>query len=348
MTPQQQVGYADLLRVWHEADEIPQIEHAWLFDHLMPIGGDPSGPVLEGWTLLAALAAQTQRLRLGLLVTANRMRPPAVLAKIATTVDVVSAGRLEFGIGVGSRPQPPEARREYPAHGLPFDDFAPAVVSLDEACTIIRRLWTEPEPFDFHGRHHQLTGAFGSPKPVQRPQPPITIAGRSDATLRVVARARRRVEHPRRRPQRLCRAQLPTRPALHRDRSRPSRHHPFHRPTVLTTPANSHPGLERRSPQQRLHPHHARTRLALFQRDHPAISRHHQRHRLTSAARRLPCAPSPHRRRPVQWQTTRWPRRPRTYSHRGGQISAPLRMRFDQTRRNRQRDTPVLSSWMSR
>ena len=188
MTAQQQVGYTDLLRVWQEADAVPRIEHAWLFDHLMPIGGDPSGPVLEGWTLLAALAARTQRLRLGLLVTANRMRPPAVLAKIATTVDVVSAGRLEFGIGVGSRPRPREARREYPAHGLPFDDFAPAVDSLDEACTIIRRLWTDTEPFDFAGRRHQLTGAFGSPKPVQRPHPPITVAGRTDATLRVVAR----------------------------------------------------------------------------------------------------------------------------------------------------------------
>jgi alkanesulfonate monooxygenase SsuD/methylene tetrahydromethanopterin reductase-like flavin-dependent oxidoreductase (luciferase family) len=188
MTAQQQVGYADLLRVWQEADAVPQIEHAWLFDHLLPIGGDPHGPVLEGWTLLAALAAQTRRLRLGLLVTSNRIRPPAVLAKIATTVDVVSGGRLEFGIGVGSRPQPPEAWREYPAHGLPFDDFAPAVASLDEACTIIRRLWTESEPFDFDGRRHQLTGAFASPKPVQQPHPPITIAGRTNATLRVVAR----------------------------------------------------------------------------------------------------------------------------------------------------------------
>jgi len=188
LTPQQQVGYPDLLRVWQEADRFPQIEHAWLFDHLLPIGGDPNGPVLEGWTLLAALAAHTQRLRLGLLVTSNRLRPPAVLAKIATTVDVISEGRLEFGIGVGSRPQPAEARREYPAHGLPFDNFTRAVASLDEACVIIRRLWSEPEPFDFPGDQHQLIGAIASPKPVQQPHPPITIAGRADATLRVVAR----------------------------------------------------------------------------------------------------------------------------------------------------------------
>ncbi|MEV0479683.1 LLM class flavin-dependent oxidoreductase [Streptomyces sp. NPDC050508] len=187
MTAPMQVGYHDILRVWREADTVPEIEHAWLFDHLMPIGGDPDGPAYEGWTLLSALAAQTRRLRLGVMVTSNRFRPPAMLAKIATTVDIVSGGRLDFGIGVGSRPDHPLARREYEAHGLPFHDSAQAVASLAESCTVIRRLWTEEEPFDFHGTHHHLTGAFGSPKPVQRPHPPILIGGRSAATLRVVA-----------------------------------------------------------------------------------------------------------------------------------------------------------------
>ncbi|MEW2401599.1 LLM class flavin-dependent oxidoreductase [Streptomyces sp. NPDC046862] len=187
MTAPMQVDYHDILRVWREADAIPEIEHAWLFDHLMPIGGDPDGPIHEGWTLLSALAAQTRRLRLGVMVTSNRFRPPAMLAKIATTVDVVSGGRLDFGIGVGSRPHPPEAHREYAAHGLPFHDTAHAVGSLAEACTVIRRLWTEDEPFDFHGEYVQLTGAFANPKPVQRPHPPILIGGRSSATLRVVA-----------------------------------------------------------------------------------------------------------------------------------------------------------------
>jgi alkanesulfonate monooxygenase SsuD/methylene tetrahydromethanopterin reductase-like flavin-dependent oxidoreductase (luciferase family) len=186
-TAQQQVCYGDVLRVWREADTIPEIEHAWLFDHLLPIGGDPNGPILEGWTLLSALAAQTERLRLGLLVTSNRFRPPAMLAKIAATVDIVSDGRLDFGIGVGSRPNPPAAWREYPAHGLPFHDFTHAVGSLAEACTVIRRLWTEDEPFDIDGTYVQLTGAFCNPKPVQRPRPPIMIGGRTTATLRVVA-----------------------------------------------------------------------------------------------------------------------------------------------------------------
>src|SRR4051812_14638773 len=191
MTAPMQVAYDDILRVWREADAIPAIEHAWLFDHLMPIGGDPDGPAYEGWTLLAALAARTRRLRLGVMVTSNRFRPPAMLAKIATTVDVVSGGRLDFGIGVGSRPDHPLARREYEAHGLPFHDSAQAVSSLAEACTLIKRLWTEEKPFDHHGTQHHLTGAFGNPKPVQRPHPPILIGGRPSPPPPLAA------EHPR-------------------------------------------------------------------------------------------------------------------------------------------------------
>ncbi|MBN6042176.1 LLM class flavin-dependent oxidoreductase [Amycolatopsis sp. 195334CR] len=187
MTAPQQVAYADVLRVWAEADTIPEIGHAWVFDHLMPIGGDPAGPVLEGWTLLSALAASTRRLRLGVLVTSNRFRPPAMLAKMATTVDHVSGGRLDFGIGAGSRPSHPLARREYDGHGLPYHDAAHAVAALAEAWTVIRRLWTEQEPFDFDGEHVKLAGAFGNPKPVQRPHPPIMIGGRAASTLRVVA-----------------------------------------------------------------------------------------------------------------------------------------------------------------
>ena len=121
------------------------------------------------------------------MVTCNSYRNPALLAKMASTVDVLSHGRLDFGIGVGSRPNPPSAWREYPAHGLPFHDFAHAVGGLAEACTVIRRLWTEDEPFDFNGSYVQLTGALGNPKPAQRPHPPIMIGGRTPATLRVVA-----------------------------------------------------------------------------------------------------------------------------------------------------------------
>jgi alkanesulfonate monooxygenase SsuD/methylene tetrahydromethanopterin reductase-like flavin-dependent oxidoreductase (luciferase family) len=186
-TAPQQVTYHDVRRVWREADEVPQIGGAWLFDHLMPIGGDPNGSIFEGWTLLSALAAITGRLRLGLLVTSNRVRPPALLAKIAATVDVVSGGRLDFGIGAGSRTDIPWARREYDAYGLPYHDARHAVGSLAEACTVIRRLWTEDEPFDFHGSYLDLTGAFCNPKPVQRPLPPFVIGGQGTPTMRVVA-----------------------------------------------------------------------------------------------------------------------------------------------------------------
>lgn len=187
-TAPQQVDYDEVRRVWLEADEVPEIGHAWLFDHLLPIGGgDPLGPIFEGWTLLSALAAQTKRVRLGLLVTSNRFRPPAVLAKIAATVDVISGGRLEFGIGAGSNATVPTAGREYAAYGIDYRDPADAGGSLAEALTIIRRLWAEPTPFDFAGGHYQLTDAYGRPQPVQQPAPPILIGGRSTPTLRVVA-----------------------------------------------------------------------------------------------------------------------------------------------------------------
>jgi alkanesulfonate monooxygenase SsuD/methylene tetrahydromethanopterin reductase-like flavin-dependent oxidoreductase (luciferase family) len=188
MTAPMQVHYDDILRVWREADAIAEIEHAWLFDHFMPIAGDPDGPIFEGWTLLSALAAQTQRVRPGLLVTSNRFRPPAMLAKMAATVDIVSGGRLNFGIGAGSLPSHPAARREYDGLGLPYHDAAEAAGGLAEACTVIRRLWAEDKPFDFDGEYVKLTGAFCNPKPAQRPHPPIMIGGgRSPVVLRTVA-----------------------------------------------------------------------------------------------------------------------------------------------------------------
>lgn len=187
MTAQSQVAYEDLLRVWQEADAIEAIDHVWLYDHLLPIFGPMDGPNMEAWTLLSALAARTARVRVGVCVTSNRFRPPALLAKIAATVDVVSGGRLDFGIGAGSRPGHPIARREYEAHGLPFHDQAHAVAALDESLTAIRRLWTEDEPFDLDGEHVRLTGAIGNPKPVQA-APPILVGGRTKALLRVAAR----------------------------------------------------------------------------------------------------------------------------------------------------------------
>lgn len=107
-------SYESILRTWQQADELPEIEHAWLWDHMLPLAGPKDGPALEGWTLLTALAAQTRRLRLGLMVTNNQIRHPAVLGKIASTLDIVSGGRLVLGIGVGGT-MPADSRKQLPS-----------------------------------------------------------------------------------------------------------------------------------------------------------------------------------------------------------------------------------------
>jgi alkanesulfonate monooxygenase SsuD/methylene tetrahydromethanopterin reductase-like flavin-dependent oxidoreductase (luciferase family) len=179
--------YQKVLDAWREADTIPQIESAWLWDHMIPIREPRSGPMLEGWTLLGALAAQTSRLRLGLMLTGNPNRLPAILAKIAATVDVISNGRLEFGIGAGGG-QHPLSMVEYEMYGVPSFPMPESIARLDEACGIIRRLWTEPV-VDHDGPHYRLRGTFCEPKPVQKPHPPFVIGGSGERlTLRVVAR----------------------------------------------------------------------------------------------------------------------------------------------------------------
>jgi len=192
-TSQSNVTYDEILKVWLEADEEPVFENAWLWDHFIPLRGPANGAALEAWTLLAALAAQTKRLRLGIIVTSNRIRPPAVLAKMAATVDAIARGRLEFGIGAGGSAQRDPAlnqivHREYDAYGIDVVPTPEAIGALGEACTIIKRMWTEDEPFDFEGRYYQLKGAICEPKPVQRPRPPIMIGAAGEKlSLRVVA-----------------------------------------------------------------------------------------------------------------------------------------------------------------
>jgi F420-dependent oxidoreductase-like protein len=181
-TSPQHTTYEDMLRVWQEADNVPVIEHAWLFDHFMPLGADSTGPCLEGWTLLSAYAAQTQRLRIGLIVTGNTYRHPAVLANMATTVDIISHGRLVFGIGAGWN------ETEHQAYGIPLYSPAERIRRLGEACEAIQRLWTEKAP-TFAGKYYQLKDAYCEPKPVQKPHPPFLIGGSGEQlTLRVVAR----------------------------------------------------------------------------------------------------------------------------------------------------------------
>jgi alkanesulfonate monooxygenase SsuD/methylene tetrahydromethanopterin reductase-like flavin-dependent oxidoreductase (luciferase family) len=188
-TSQMGLSYAEARRVWLEADQLPIFEHAWLWDHMVPLRGDVRADALEAWTLLAALAAQTTRLRLGVIVTSNRLRSPALLAKMAATVDVIAGGRLIFGLGTGgSRTggQNP-AEREFEAYGVPLVSPGQAVRDLAESCDLIRRMWTTSEPFDFDGPSIRLRGAVCEPKPVQRPHPPIMIGGQGDKVLRVAA-----------------------------------------------------------------------------------------------------------------------------------------------------------------
>jgi F420-dependent oxidoreductase-like protein len=180
-TAPQHTTYEEMLTVWEEADAIPAIEHAWLFDHFAPIQGDLSGPCLEGWTVLAAFAARTTRLRLGLMVTGNTYRHPAVLAKIAATTDVISNGRLDFGIGAGWN------EYEHTSMGIPLYAPGERIRRLGEACEICKRLFTEPT-VDFDGRYYQLKDARSEPKPIQKPYPPFVIGGSGEMlTLRVVA-----------------------------------------------------------------------------------------------------------------------------------------------------------------
>ncbi|TMD44320.1 MAG: LLM class F420-dependent oxidoreductase [Chloroflexi bacterium] len=148
---------------------------------LRPLGPDPTGPQLEGWTLLAALAARTERLRVGLMVTGNIYRHPAVLAKMGATVDIISHGRLDFGIGAGWN------ELECRMYGIPLYPPGERIRRLGEACEVIKRLWTETVA-NFDGKYYQLKDARCEPKPVQKPNPPFVIGGSGEQlTLRIVA-----------------------------------------------------------------------------------------------------------------------------------------------------------------
>jgi F420-dependent oxidoreductase-like protein len=181
-TAPQHTTYEAMQAIWREADERPVFEHAWLFDHFNPIFSDVSGPCLEGWTLLAAMAAQTRRIRIGQMVTGNTYRHPAVLAHMAATVDIISGGRLDLGIGAGWN------EYEHTSMGIPLYAPGERIRRLGEACEIIKRLFTEPA-VDFEGRYYQLKEARLEPKPIQGPYPPFVIGGGGEQlTLRVVAR----------------------------------------------------------------------------------------------------------------------------------------------------------------
>ena len=183
-TVPQHTTWAAMLDVWRAADEIELFESAWNFDHFYPIfaNTDHAGPCLEAWSMLAAMAQATTRIRIGCQVTGMIYRHPAVLANMAATVDIISGGRLELGLGAGWNEE------ECDAYGIPLPPLKERFDRFDEGLEAIVGLLSN-ETTTLTGRYVRLTEARCEPKPVQRPHPPITIGGSGPTrTLRAVAR----------------------------------------------------------------------------------------------------------------------------------------------------------------
>jgi F420-dependent oxidoreductase-like protein len=167
--------------LWRHADATGW-DAACVTDHFMPNTPDRKGDTLECWSTLAALAPLTTRLRVGTIVAGNTYRHPAVLGKMAATLDVISGGRLICGLGAGWQ------ENEHRAYGLPFYTVAERLARLDEACQVLTSLWTQ-ERTTFAGRYYQLEDAPLMPKPVQQPRPELMVGGGGEkVTLRIAAR----------------------------------------------------------------------------------------------------------------------------------------------------------------
>jgi F420-dependent oxidoreductase-like protein len=190
-TAPQHTTWSAMLDVWKAADEIELFESAWNFDHFYPIlGQDSHGPCLEGWTMLAAMAQATRRIRIGVLVTGIVYRHPAVLANMAATVDIISDGRLELGIGAGWNEE------ECGAYGIELGSLRERFDRFDEACDVLVSLLSNTTT-DYDGAYYTLKDAYCEPKPVQRPHPPICIGGTGERrTLRTTARVAQHWNYP--------------------------------------------------------------------------------------------------------------------------------------------------------
>ena len=181
-TVPQHTTWEAMLAVWQAADDVELFESAWNFDHFYPIFSDSTGPCLEGWTMLAAMAAQTRRIRIGCQVTGMVYRHPAVLANMAATVDVVSGGRLDLGLGAGWN------QEECDAYGIELPPLKERFDRFDEGVEAIVRLLSDPVT-TLEGRHVRLREARCEPKPAQQPCPPVVIGGTGRRrTLRTAAR----------------------------------------------------------------------------------------------------------------------------------------------------------------
>ena len=171
---QRDCSFEELKGIWIAADRLGY-HSATLYDLM-------NAPALECWTALSALAAVTERIRLTPLVLANPYRPPALLAKMAATLDVISGGRLELGIGAGGD------RGDHLASGYPFPSTRERVDMLEEGLELILRLWNGGA-VSFQGRYYAVDGATVEPGPIQRPRPPILVGGHGERyVLRAAAR----------------------------------------------------------------------------------------------------------------------------------------------------------------
>jgi F420-dependent oxidoreductase-like protein len=166
----QQTTIEELKEVWQEAEALG-FDTLWTNDHLLPSVGPSNESNLESWTLLAAMATVTKRVQIGAMVTSNTFRHPAVLAKMATTIDHLSHGRLVLGIGAGW------FEREHQAYGVAFPSVKDRTKALGEALEVITKLWSTESPVSFKGQYYTLVDAPFMPKPLQKPHPPIMIGG---------------------------------------------------------------------------------------------------------------------------------------------------------------------------
>ena len=181
-TAPQHCTWQEMLDIWTLADEGDVFESAWNFDHFYPLVGDVEGPCMEGWVTLSALAQATSRIRIGCMVNGIHYRHPAVVANMAATLDVVSGGRLDLGLGAGWH------EGESSAYGIALGSLTERFDRFDEGVEVIDSLLTN-RTTSFSGHYFQLENALCEPKPVQRPRPPIVIGGGGEKrTLRTVAR----------------------------------------------------------------------------------------------------------------------------------------------------------------
>jgi F420-dependent oxidoreductase-like protein len=173
--------YETMTRFGVEAEKLG-FDSIWLYDHFHTVPRSEIETTFECWMSCAALARDTATVRIGQMVTCNNYRNPTLLAKMASTLDVMSHGRLDFGIGAGWH------QEEFEAYGYPFPNGPERLRMLDEALQVIRAMWSEPYA-NFEGRYYQVRGAINEPKGVQRPHPPIWVGGSGEkVTLKLVAK----------------------------------------------------------------------------------------------------------------------------------------------------------------